>query len=96
MERRKEETLGNVVLRYLRLAGLETPLAEHRLVEAWPEVAGEALARRTEEVYLRGQVLYVRISQPAARPQLVLHRDALIRALNEKAGARLICDIRCV
>ena len=23
MERRKEETLGNVVLRYLRLAGLE-------------------------------------------------------------------------
>ena len=44
MERRKEETLGNVVLRYLRLAGLETPLAEHRLVEAWPEVAGEALA----------------------------------------------------
>ena len=42
MERRKEETLGNVVLRYLRLAGLETPLAEHRLVAAWPEAAQEA------------------------------------------------------
>lgn len=96
MERRKEEALGDVILRYLRLSGLETPLAEHRLVESWPEVAGEALARHTTEVFLRGQVLYVRLSLPAARTMLTLHRDALVHALNEKAGARLIHDIRCV
>ena len=47
MERRKSEKLTNVLLRFMRESGLETPLNQYRLVEAWPEVAGSVV--RSEE-----------------------------------------------
>ena len=40
MKRSNTELLGDVIRRYLRLEGLETPLNEYRLVDAWKDVVG--------------------------------------------------------
>ena len=50
MERRKEESIEKVLLRFLRQSQLETPLNEHRLIAAWGEVAGVAAERLTESL----------------------------------------------
>jgi len=39
--------ISQLLMRNLRAQGLETPLLQKRLVDAWPEVAGEAIARYT-------------------------------------------------
>ena len=96
MERRQSEEVGSVLLRFLRLAGLETPLNEYRALVAWPLVAGVALGRYTEAVGIRNQVLTVRVSSPAARATLMMQRSNLVKKLNETVRAQVIADISFV
>lgn len=93
MERRKSEKLTNVLLRFMRESGLETPLNQYRLIEAWPEVAGSVVASYTREVYIRNQTLYVRLSRPALRANLQMLREQLVRQLNARVQAFVITDI---
>ena len=62
MERRKEETLSNVLLRFLRMQGLETPLAEHRLLQSWETVVGRMVAAKSRDLFVKGQCLHVTLS----------------------------------
>lgn len=82
-----------MLLRFMRESGLETPLNQYRLVEAWPEVAGSVVASYTKEVYIRNQTLYVRLSRPALRANLQMLREQLVRQLNAKVQAFVITDI---
>ena len=56
MRRQKAEQVGELVRRFLREEGLETPYNEYRLVEAWPEVMGQGIANYTGEVVIRNRV----------------------------------------
>ena len=53
MKRNNTEQVGEVLRRLLRQEGLETPLNEYRLVDAWKDVVGEAIARYTTNIYIR-------------------------------------------
>ncbi|MBP1530676.1 MAG: DUF721 domain-containing protein [Bacteroidaceae bacterium] len=93
MKRRNTERLGDVIRRFLRQEGLETPLAEVRAVNLWPEVAGPAIARLTGEVSFRQGTLYVKILRPALRQDLMMGRTQLIRKLNHEVGAQVVQNI---
>lgn len=93
MKRRNTERLGDVIRRFLRQEGLETPLAEVRAVNLWPEVAGPAIARLTGEVSFRQGTLYVKILRPALRQDLMMGRTQLIRKLNHEVGAQVVQSI---
>lgn len=94
MERRKSEILSSVLLRYLREQGLEGPLMEHRLLAAWPAVAGKLVESYTESTAIRNQTLYVKLRSAPLRANLQMRRAELVRLLNEAAGATVIYDIR--
>lgn len=83
-----------LVMQALREQGLETPLNQKRLVEAWPVVAGEAVARYTLNTYIYNQTLFVRLSSPALRADLSMCRSELTRRLNEYVGEQVINDVR--
>ncbi len=93
MKRRQAEMFGTLLREFLRTEGVETPLNEHRLVAAWPEVMGQAIARYTGEVAVRGGVLYVQLKSPALRANLLMERTALVKRLNDHVGAQVIHDI---
>lgn len=60
MFRRNVQTLDEVLMKMLRAQGLETPLLQKRLVDAWDTVAGPTVARYTTQKYIKNQTLYVR------------------------------------
>ncbi len=93
MFRRKVLTLDNVVSLMLRAEGLETPLRQRRLIEAWDEVAGPIAARYTQEKSIRNQTLLVRMRNPALRQDLSMRKTELVRKLNDKVGGMVIADI---
>ena len=94
MFKRREKILHDLVLRNLRAQGLETPLLQRRLVEAWPVVAGEAIARYTTDARIYNQTLYVSLRLPALRADLSMRRQEFVRRLNEYVGNQVIADIR--
>jgi Protein of unknown function (DUF721). len=94
MFKRKIESLKDVLLRNLREQGLETPLNQKRLVEAWPRVAGPVITRYTLNTYIYNQTLFVRLSNPALRSDLSMMRQELVKKLNAEVGEQVITDIR--
>lgn len=93
MERRKEESIEKVLLRFLRQSQLETPLNEHRLIAAWDEVAGVAAERLTESLRVYNQTLYVKLRSAMLRNELSMKRSDLVKKLNAKVGVNVIVDI---
>jgi predicted nucleic acid-binding Zn ribbon protein len=76
------------------MQGLETPLQQKRLVDAWPTVAGELIASYTNGVSIRNQTLWVHLTSPALRADLSMQRTELVRRLNDYVGSQVITDIR--
>ncbi len=94
MFKRDVHQISQLVMRNLRVQGLETPLLQKRLVEGWPEVAGAAIARYTTDVTIRNQTLFVKLKVPALRADLSMRRQEFVKRLNEYVGAQVIADIR--
>ena len=94
MFRREVKGIAELIMSNLRKQGLETPLLQKRLVEAWPKVAGSVIARYTTNAYIRNQTLFVHLSSPALRADLSMRRKKLVQQLNAFVGSEVIVDIR--
>ena len=96
MFKRSSILIREVILKNLREQGLETPLLQKRLIDAWPEVMGETVASYTGDLYIRNQALFVHLSSPALRMELSMQRQDIVRRLNENVGNQVIADVRFV
>lgn len=77
----------------MREEGLETPLNQYRLIEAWAAVMGQGIAKYTGNIYIKNQTLYVQITSPVLKSDLMMGRASLVRRLNEHVGAQVITSI---
>ena len=57
--------IKDLILRNLRAQGLETPLLQKRLMDAWPTVMGETIASYTGNLFIRNHTLFVHLTSPA-------------------------------
>ena len=94
MFRRSSTPIKEVLLKVLRSQGLETPLLQKRLIDAWPAVIGEAIAAHTTDLYIRNQTLFVRLTNPALRMELSMQRQDIVSRLNTHVGNQVIADVR--
>ena len=94
MFRREVKSIDDLLVRFLRSSGLETPLLQRRLISSWSEVMGPVIARYTGQVYITNQTLNVQISSSALRAELSMMRSQIVKRLNEHIGVRVIADVR--
>lgn len=92
--RGKTIRLGDALVSYLRENGLEQPILEKQVVDLWPQVMGETVARLTKSVEMTDGNLVVRVSSAALKAQLFECRFQLIERLNTRVGAKVIRSIR--
>ena len=93
MFKRQVQSLSEVLHQLLRQDGLETPLRQKRLLDAWDTVTGSMVARYTGEKFIKNQTLHVKITNPALRQDLSMMRSQLLKRLNAEVGAMVISDI---
>lgn len=94
MERRKEQPVDDVVALCIREMGLETPLLEYRITQAWPSVVGEAWASMTQTIEVRAGVLWVGVHSPALLAELQMRHTDLAKELNTSVRANIITDVK--
>lgn len=94
MFRRQVKSIDELLNRTLRQEGLETPLLQKRVIDAWPRVAGDLIARYTGDRFIRNQVLFIKVLNPALRADLSMQRSKYVSALNAAVGSMIITDIR--
>ncbi len=94
MFRRDVKSIGDVLNQFLRDQGIETPLLQRRLIDAWEKVVGKTVSRYTGDKFIKNQTLFVKITNPALRQDLSMMRSKLVQRLNAEVGAMVIADIR--
>ena len=93
MRKNDAEQIGEMIRKFFRQSGLESPLNEYRLVQAWREVVGPAISRYTSNLYIKNQILYVHLTSSVLRQELMMGREMLVRSLNQQVGAQVIVNI---
>lgn len=93
MKRNDAQQIGDMIRKFFRQNGLESPLNEYRLVQAWNDVVGPVISRYTTNLYIKNQILYVHLSSSVLREELMMGRDVLVRNLNQQVGAQVIVNI---
>ena len=81
MARRSFTPVGNVLPSVLRELGLDKRFSERKLVEIWPEVVGDALARRARATRYEKGVLFVHVDHGAWMQELHFMEKELVRKL---------------
>lgn len=95
MRRGETKSIAELVRATCREEGIETPLNEYRLMQAWYKVLGTAVTAFTKELKIRNQVLYVSLTSSVVRHELMMNRRSLVQKLNNAVGAQVITDIQC-
>ncbi|HUY26938.1 MAG TPA: DUF721 domain-containing protein [Candidatus Binataceae bacterium] len=67
-----------------------------RLMRAWPEIAGETIARRTEVVALRFHTAVIKVSGAMWIQELSLMKTQILARVRETIGDDIVRDIRFI
>ena len=94
MFRREVKSISDLLNKYLRAEGFETPLLQKRVIDSWERVVGRTVASYTVEKFIKNQTLFVKIVNPALRQDLSMMRSQIVKRLNAEVGAMVIADLR--
>lgn len=89
----KSQVLQDVLLAFLRQEGLETPLLEYRITQAWSEVMGNTISRYTKQVFVREGKLQVHLTSAPLRQNLMMEHKHIAQKLNKHVGSYVISDV---
>jgi len=87
------EQLGRLIERILKDAGLDKQVNESQAINYWNEIAGEEISTLTEPVKVADGKLFVRVSNPSWRNELIMLKPKIKNKLNKRIGSSTIKDI---
>jgi predicted nucleic acid-binding Zn ribbon protein len=93
MRRSQTLNISEIVSFFLKEQGLEDKLIENRLINSWEIVLGKTIAKYTRSMYVKDRVLFVHLTSPVVKNEIMMIRDELVKRLNEKAGKKVIDKI---
>mgnify|MGYP000284409503 CR=1 FL=1 len=94
MFKRDVKPLKDILNILLREEGLETPLLQKRLIDSWPIIMGPVIAKYTSGLYIKNQILFVHLLNPALRADLSMQKKQIVMRLNMVVKSQVIVDIR--
>jgi predicted nucleic acid-binding Zn ribbon protein len=88
-----EQSLGEVIRELLASYRLEGKVNQARVIMAWEEVTGKMISKHTQDLYIKGSKLFVKLDSPALKNELSYSKGKIIELLNKEAGGDVISDI---
>ena len=79
------QPLKDVIERLLKTYKIDGRLAELDAIAAWEKVMGPAIAKRTQNIYVRNSVLHVELTSASLRKELSFSKARILELLNEAA-----------
>ncbi len=83
MRNTNAHSLKEVINELIDAYHLRGKLSEARIREAWEQMMGAAIAKRTNAIYLKDKVLTVQLNSSVLRDELSYKRHDIVSALNK-------------
>ena len=88
------KAISGLVDHVVASTGKATDINGWRVVDAWPEIVGEAIAARAKAVGFADGVLYVEIADSAWRQELSMKLGSLLQAIHRYSYGRAVTMVR--
>jgi len=89
----RSRPLGDILSELVNSLGIQKTLKRYDVINLWPEVAGERIAKISRAREVRDGRLFVEVESSAWRNELFYFKVDLIKNLNKRAGEPVVHDI---
>ena len=93
MRNTNANSLNEVINELIDAYHLRSKLSEVRVREAWEQMMGSAIAKRTQSIYLKDKVLTVQLNSSVLREELSYKRSDIRAALNKLLESEAVSEI---
>ena len=83
-------SIKQAVEKMLEVYRLRQKFDETSIVSAWPNIIGNAIANRTERIYIRDKKLYVYVESAVIKNELAMMRRQILGRVNEHVGYAMV------
>ena len=93
MRNTNAHSLNEVINELIDAYHLRGKLSEVRIREAWEQMMGAAIAKRTQSIFLKDKILTVQLNSSVLREELAYKRNDIAAALNKLLETEAVSEI---
>jgi hypothetical protein len=86
----EEQSIQDVLKNFISHNKLQNGIDKVEVKEIWFQLMGNGVSNYTEEVELKKDVLYVKLSSSVLREELMFGRDKIIKMINAEIGKEVV------
>ena len=92
---RKHESLElkDVIRNMLQNYHIEEKFDHTRLVASWERLMGKPIASRTSKLFVKDNILFVRLSSAPLKSEMTLNKAKVLEILRKEFGEKVLKDI---
>ncbi len=90
MAEKNEQNMKDAVEQFMHRYRLQSKVDETHLIQHWPEIVGEFVARYTDEIKVREDKIIVRVNSSVIKHQILMMQETIISNINQYMGYQYI------
>jgi len=67
---------------------------ENRLIASWEEMMGKPIARRTEKIFIKEKILFVKLSSAPLRQELTMSKAKVLEIIHREFSKELVEEVK--
>lgn len=93
IKKSNEYTLKEVIEELLNTYSIKKKVDQTKVLQSWRKVCGATIDKHTEKIYIKNNILFVKVDSAALKSELFYAKSKLIKYLNKEAKEEVIVDI---
>ena len=89
----EEQSIQDVLKNFISHNKLQGGIDKIEVKEVWFRLMGNGVANYTEEVELRKETLYVKLTSAVLREELMFGREKIIKMINQEIGKEVVITL---
>ncbi len=89
----KINDLSSAVSELLDIYKLKDRFQEMSILNAWDEVMGSTVSKRTQHIYIKDLTLFVKLESASLKHELMMAKSRILEKLNEHLGQKSVEEI---
>lgn len=86
-------TMKDAVYELLNNYKIKNKYDEAHIIQVWGDLMGKEVASRTEEVYIKNQTIFIKVSSPPLRNELLMQKTSILDRVNQNLGEEKLKEI---
>ena len=89
----KLKSIKSIIESFVQQDNLADGIFNIKIKEAWEKAVEKKIFDYTKEIYVKGDVLFIKVSNPILKQEILYSRQKVINLINEDLGKELIKKI---